>query len=134
MPYEEMIEEIAACDDVNEQTLDAAADAMSFIQALWTNFVEKGYVEDGEPDLNKIEGIIDGVEGELVAAALFLSEKAFDKVPLMLMKISASLAAAQDENVPKQVIRGYQRLAERIEKTKVTVAVAQKVNEQAEIS
>ena len=70
------------------------------------------------PDLGELENLVDALTGELAAACIFLSEPSFSRVPDMLRAVSQNLEKSPDE-VPAVVIRGYSRLAKRIENTRL---------------
>jgi hypothetical protein len=101
----------------SKEALDLAADAMAFVQSLHQTFSENGMTSNAEPDLNELENIIDAIYGELAAACIFLSEPSFARVPDMLRVVAQKLEGSKDE-VPPVVVKGYSRLAKRIENTR----------------
>jgi hypothetical protein len=103
---------------VSKEALDLAADAMAFVQSLHQTFADNGMTSSTEPDLNELENIIDAIYGELAAACIFLSEPSFARVPDMLRVVSKKLEGSKDE-VPPVVVKGYERLAKRIENTRL---------------
>jgi hypothetical protein len=72
-----------------------------------------------EPDVSSLEDVIDGVIGELAAASIFLSEDSFKRVPNMLRVVSSSFTQNAGEEVPTVITKGFSRLADRIEATRV---------------
>jgi hypothetical protein len=63
--------------------------------------------------------LIDALHGELAAACIFLSEPSFARVPDMLRVVAKQLDKSQD--VPVVVSKGYERLAKRIEATRLNM-------------
>jgi hypothetical protein len=125
--YRERLDNIAAGikdDDTEEErqvkkldaeALEAAGDALAFIEALWAAM---GQPEEEDPDLNKMEALYDAYQGELAAASMFLSENTFARVPDMLRAISTQLEKTNDGSVPTVMVKGYRRFANRIEHTR----------------
>lgn len=128
MTYEELMDDLES-GDPSDETLEAAMDAMAFVQSLHNMFRDNGVGLEEEPDCSTLENLIDGVHGELAAACLFLSEKSFEQVPAMLRAISARFEkldeAFKDDqgqtgpSVPVVIRKGFSRLADRIEATRV---------------
>lgn len=105
--------------------LDKANDALAFSQSLWNLFKEQGFIalDDNEVDYALMENIIDGLNGELAAACLFLCEA--PEVPKLMRDISDKLEKqSPDKAVPMVVAKGYKRIAARIENTKIEVEKA----------
>lgn len=124
MTNEQAIEELAARGRDNEVPLssDAAemgADALAFVQALHSMFRDNGMTSKDQPDLNELENLIDALHGELAAACIFLSEPSFSRVPDMLRIVAKQLN--KSEEVPLVVVKGYERLAKRIEATRMNM-------------
>jgi hypothetical protein len=119
--YEDYIEEVEAegLDGLSEDCIVAAADALAFVQALHTMFKDNGVDLPIEPDVSSLEDVIDGVIGELAAASIFLSEDSFKRVPNMLRVVSSSFTQNAGEEVPTVITKGFSRLADRIEATRV---------------
>jgi hypothetical protein len=83
-------------------------------------FRENGYDLPEEPDMSSLEAILDMMMGELAAASIFLSEDSFLQVPHMLRTIAKAFEATADgEEVPTVIVNGYNRLADRIQATRV---------------
>lgn len=112
-----------------DEAVDAALDAMAFVKSLHDMFKENGVSLPDEPDCNALENIIDGVHGELSAACLFLSENSFKNVPAMLRMITKQFEEVDKTftdpegttgpSVPEVIRKGFTRLADRIEATRV---------------
>lgn len=121
--YDTYLEELSDTEtaDPSSDAIEAAADAMGFVLALHNMFRDNGYDLPEEPDVSDLENVFDGMMGELAAACLFLSEDSFSNVPSMLRAISRSFAALQvpGTEVPTVITKGYERLANRIEATRV---------------
>lgn len=125
--YRERLDNIAAgihSDDSDEErqdskldseALEAAADCLAFVEALWSAM---GQPEEEDPDLSKMESLYDAYQGELAAAAMFLSENTFARVPDMLRAVSTQLEKVNDGFVPIVMVKGYRRFAARIEHTR----------------
>jgi hypothetical protein len=122
--YETYLEELDAAGEagaVPEEALEAAVDALAFVQSLHTAFCESGYDLGEEPDTSKLESVMDIMAGELAAASLFLAEDSFENVPKMLRTIAKAFEATgkPGEEIPTVIINGYNSLAARIEATRV---------------
>lgn len=119
--YEDYIEEIEDVGDqvLGDECISASTDALSFVQALHTMFKDNGVNLSNDPDVTDLENVIDGVLGELAAACIFLSEPSFNNVPNMLRTISSSFLQKDGEEVPTVITKGFSRLADRIEATRV---------------
>lgn len=119
LQYEQYLEELENAEDVSEEALDTATDALAFVLALHTMFRDNGVDLTEEPSISQLENIIDGILGELAAASIFLSEDCYKSVPKMLRTISSSFAQKKGEEVPTVITKGFSRLADRIEATRV---------------
>jgi len=117
--YEKYMEELESPESASEDALEAASDSLAFVEALYSTFRDNGYDIPEEPDLGTLESLLDGMMGELAAASLFLSEESFKSVPEMLRKIGEAFAHMPGEQVPTVITKGYSRLANRIEATRV---------------
>ena len=123
MSYEDYIEELE--NFPSQEALEAAAEALAFVQNLNTLLRDNGAKLPETPDCDKIGNILDSVFGELSAASLFLSEDTFKQVPKMLRVIAKQFEEMDTEftdpngetgpSVPTSVVRGYSGLADRIE-------------------
>jgi hypothetical protein len=85
-------------------------------------FRENGYDMPEDPEVSLLENAVDGMVGELSAASFFLSEDSFANAPELLRGISSAFAITQSNSktvVPTVVVKGYARLANRIEATRV---------------
>lgn len=119
--YDTYIEEIDA-GVLSEEALEASADALGFVQALHNMFRENGYDMPEDPEVSLLENAVDGMVGELSAASFFLSEDSFANAPELLRGISRAFSITQSNPktvVPTVVVKGYDRLANRIEATRV---------------
>ena len=117
MKYDSAIEQLETGTPTQE-ALETAADALAFVQGLHQMFADNGMTTKDHPDLNELENLVDAIHGELAAACIFLSEPSFSRAPDMLRAIATKLQATPDE-VPAVVVKGYTRLAKRIENTRV---------------
>lgn len=100
------------------EAAELGADAIAFAQALHESFRQNHMTSSEDVDLNQLENLVDALFGELAAASLFLSESNFSRVPDMLRAVNKSLANS-DHSVPPEVVKGFARLATRIEKTRL---------------
>lgn len=116
--YETYIEELES-DSASEDALEAASDCLAFVASLYSVFRQNGYDVPEEPDLSVLEAMIDGMSGELAAASLFLSEDSFKDVPAMLRHISENFPQVDGQEVPQVITKGFSRLANRIDATRV---------------
>lgn len=99
--------------------LEQAADAVAFMGSLHEAFRDNGMTQTEEPDPDELENLIDALHGELGAAVLFLCHPAFSRVPDMLRALDTE--EMEKNEVPVAVIRGFARLAQRIENTRVNM-------------
>lgn len=124
MTYEEMMEQMEAVigkesSFVTDETAESAVDAMTFVKSLHQVFKDSGMTASEEPNLAEMENLFDSMLGELGAACLFLSAPSFERVPDMLRAIGSQLEKTDREDVPVVVKKGFERLAKRIENTRV---------------
>lgn len=112
--YRERLDKLEVCSQDGE-AIDKAGDALAFVEALWAAM---GQPTSEEPDLAKMEVLYDAYQGELAAAAMFLSENTFARVPDMFRAISTQLETVNDGSVPAVMVKGYRRFAARIEHTR----------------
>lgn len=104
------------------EAAEAALDAMAFVQSLHQVLKDNGMTDKEEPDLDELENLVDALHGELGAAVLFLCEPSFARVPDMLRIISKQLdKSGNKEEVPLVIVKGFDRLAKRIENTRVNM-------------
>lgn len=110
------------------EALEAAQDALAFSQSLWDLFADQALHNDGDdPNYDKMENIIDAINGELAAAVLFINSLNIDAE--RALKANADLLEEYRESdkdgasaVPMVVIEGNRRLATRVKNTKVILA------------
>jgi hypothetical protein len=119
LEYEKYMDEMESDRLPTEEAGDAGVDAMAFVLALHTMFRDNGVDLPEEPSVDYLEHVIDGMMGELSAASLFLSEESFAGVPKMLRTVSSQFTQNCGEEVPTVITKGFSRLADRIEATKV---------------
>lgn len=97
-----------------QDALDEAANALAFAQALHDMFRTNGVRDLSEdPDLDKLENLIDAHLGELAAATLFLGNLDRPDPVVSLRGIADNLAS--EGTVPTVVTKGFSRLADRVE-------------------
>ena len=111
--------------DDQEDAVEHAQDAITFCQSLWSLFGDQALHDDGpDPDFDKMEHLVDALNGEIAAAVLFLcnnadaSSQALNITADSLEKVRSETVNEAD-NVPQIVIEGNRRLARRIKNTKV---------------
>ena len=129
MSYEDTIDAIEAGSKLDDAQREQAAEAMAFVQSIHNLFKDNGVDLPDDPDVGTLENLFDGVLGELGAACIFLSEDSFKNVPQMLRAISRSFDKLDEHfrdthgvegpSVPTVVRKGYSRLADRIDATRV---------------
>lgn len=140
MKYEQQMEELANEPAPGEWALNAGEEAMGFVLTLHNMFKENGYDLPAEPDVELLANLIDAVHAELAAACLFLSSDSFSGAPTLLRGIAKSIETADldftspdgetGKSVPVVVRKGFERLAKRIEATKVQKTQMQGLLEQ----
>lgn len=123
--YEEYIGELESTIVPSDDALEAATEALAFVENLNALLRENGAELPEEPNVDKIGTVLDGVFGELAAASIFLSEKAFSRVPEMLRVIAKQFESEDVDftdpdghtgpSVPSVVVSGFTQLADRIE-------------------
>jgi hypothetical protein len=106
--------------NTEQEARDKALDALAFVESLHQLFKDTGMTTSEEPDVNELENLIDALYGELGAAVLFLCEPSFSRVPDMLRSIGKSMEKMEDSNnvVPPTIVKGFSRIAKRIENTR----------------
>lgn len=116
--YEDHIETLEGVSGIPSETLDAAADAISFVACLHNLYVDSGVLnDDATVDVSVLETLVDAYHGELAAAAILLSEDSFKAIPELLRTTATSMVDS-DDVVPVTVRKGFSRLATRIEQTR----------------
>ena len=122
--YEEHIDRLEASTDLPTETVEAAQEAMSFVAALHNLYVSEGVLNEDAPiDCSVLENLTDAYHGELAAAAIFLSEDGFKAVPEFLRKTAKTMDDPSNV-VPLIIKRGFERLANRIERARQLKAQA----------
>lgn len=101
----------------SEETKERAADALAFVESLQNMFVDSG-MTDNVASIDELENLIDALHGELAAAVLFLCEPSFARVPDMLRVVTEKLEKMNDGSIPTVVVKGFARMATRIENTR----------------
>ena len=129
--YEDYIAEFQGNSVPSEDSLEAGADAMAFVSALYRLVLDPDDLHE-RPDLQLLENYIDAIHGELTAAAMFLSENGMEHIPKVLRAIGEATAVNDESNpdgpvVPVVVRKGFTRLAKRIEGMKVQKSAMQKI-------
>lgn len=119
MTYEDAAAAIEEKTDPSLEAREKALDAISFVESLHQMFKDNGMTTKEEPDVDELENLIDALHGELGAAVLFLCENVFARVPDMLRVIAKQ--TAKDESVPPVISKGFERVAKRIENTRVNM-------------
>jgi hypothetical protein len=115
--FEEAAEELGK-QGADESSVEKALDAIAFVQALHAMFKDNGMTSTEEPDIDELENLVDALHGELGAAVLFFCEPSFARVPDMLRGISKAMPP---DAAPPVVTKGFDRLAKRIENTRVNM-------------
>jgi hypothetical protein len=108
--------------------LEASKDALTFVQSLHNAFMMQGVEVPDEPDIHRLENLVDAYFCELAAATMLLSNT--DESVERLRKIAGELndQVNKGANVDNQAIQGFVKLADRIEATQ---AVMRRVMEAA---
>lgn len=129
--YEDLMTEVEEShSELSDEAKEAATDAMAFVASLHSLYAES-HAGFGEfPDCSKLENLIDCIHGELNAVCMVLAEPAFDRVPDILREITASLETVEIEfnedlqasTLAPSVVKGYSRLADRINMTKESIS------------
>lgn len=147
--YEDMIDELerghssetlsesSLGPEIHADTMETAAEAMSFVLSLHRMFIDQGARLEDTPDVNILESLIDAYNGELAAACMFFTDPRMANVPDILRGTAATLQEAQEDgedSVPTVIIKGYERLANRIENTRVQLMDMSRVLEENEQS
>lgn len=119
MTHEQIGTEIDEVDNPSREAREKALDALDFIESLHLLFKETGMTSKEEPDVNELENLVDALYGELGAAVLFLCDPSFSRVPDMLRALSQKLEKLEEAKVvPPTVVKGFARVAKRIENTR----------------
>ncbi len=119
LTHEKATLEIDEAEQPSREAREKALDALAFVESLHQAFKDTGMTTSTEPDLNELENLIDALHGELGAAVLFLCEPSFARVPDMLRAIGKAMTGMEEASVvPTPVVKGFARLAKRIENTR----------------
>lgn len=122
MDYNYVCEALDSDPEPSQEVREAALDAIAFVQSLHEMLRDNGMTDKDQPDLDELENLVDAIHGELGAAVLFLCEPSFARVPDMLRVVSKQLDKAGDAaSVPPVIVKGFDRLAKRIENTRVNM-------------
>lgn len=120
LTHEQATLEIDEAEQPSREAREKALDALAFVESLHQLFKDNGMTEQDEPDLNELENLIDALHGELGAAVLFFCEPSFARVPDMLRAVGKSMETLEEAKVvPSPIVKGFVRLAKRIENTRV---------------
>jgi len=104
-------------DPVIQEALEKALDAMGTVGSLWNLFRSNGGMDiPEEPDGNLLENTVDAYFCELLAATQFLAQKEFGDMPKLIRNTGVKIDEKFSGAMPRPVIKGYGRLAARIEK------------------
>lgn len=103
---------------LSPEARERALDALAFAESLHKLFKDNGMTLTENVEFNELENLVDALFGELGAAVLFLCEPSFARVPDMLRGVSSQLAKAGEQTVPLTIIKGFARVAKRIENTR----------------
>lgn len=119
MTYEEAAAAIEEKTDPSLEAREKALDAIAFVESLHQMFKDNGMTTKEEADVDELENLIDALHGELGAAVLFLCEDVFARVPDMMRVVAKQ--TGKDPDVPAVVSKGFERVAKRIENTRVNM-------------
>ena len=97
---------------------EKASEALAFTEALHQLFKDMGMTTKDEPDVNELENLVDALYGELGASVLFMCDPVYARVPDMLRVVGKQLEK-MGADVPPTIVKGFTRLAKRIENTRV---------------
>lgn len=125
--YDKHIDALEAADtaafteDQND-ALDEAMDCMATVSSINTAMRSNGFDLPEEPDLNKFENCVDSLTCELLVSIMFLCQ--FAGVEDRLRKVAGELNDLAKEDATKmdpQIINGYLKLADRVERSRQVV-------------
>lgn len=117
MNFEEAAQQIEDKNNPSQEAREKALDAISFVESLHQMFKDNGMTTKEDADVDELENLVDALHGELAASVLFLCEPVFARVPDMMRVVAKK--TAEDGEVPVVVSKGFERLAKRIENTRV---------------
>lgn len=103
---------------LSPEAREKVLDSLAFAESLHKLFKDNGMTVTESAEFNELENLVDALFGELGAAVLFLCEPSFARVPDMLRAVSSQLAKAGEQTVPLTIIKGFARVAKRIENTR----------------
>ncbi|NJL53686.1 hypothetical protein HC928_00065 [bacterium] len=123
MTFEEVIDELeklSATTNKSATALELAGDAIAFAQSIHAAFVDNGMTSSTEVNFSELENLFDALNGELAAAALFLSNPILaGRIPDMLRQAANNIAESDTNKVvPLVVQKGFARLAARMDALK----------------
>lgn len=117
MNYEEAAASIEESENPSQEAREKALDAIAFVESLHQMFKDNGMTVKEDADVDELENLIDALHGELAASVIFLCEPVFARVPDMMRVVAKKTAESGD--VPVVVSKGFERVAKRIENTRV---------------
>ena len=120
LTHEQATLEIDEAEQPSRDAREKALDALAFVESLHQLFKDNGMTTTEEPDVNELENLVDALNGELGAAVLCLCESSVSRVPDMLRAVSKQMEKLEDaEVVPPTIVKGFSRVAKRIENTRL---------------
>lgn len=99
--------------DLPKETIEAACDALGFVQSFHGLLADWGLVNSQEIDVVELEKAFDNFVAELSAAGIFLASFS-DSVD----KLKTTAVRCKEDGSPGLIVNGYLKLADRVEKTK----------------
>jgi hypothetical protein len=99
--------------DLPLETIEAASDALGFVQSFHGLLSDWGLVKSKEVDVTELEQAFDGFIAEISAASIFLATFTGS-----VEKLRKSADQCEADGVSPLMVNGYRKLADRVEKTR----------------
>lgn len=99
--------------DLPVETVEAACDALGFVQSFHDLLSDWGLVNSEEIDVAELETAFDNFIGEISAAGIFLASF---KGSVEKLKLTAD--KCEEDGSPALIVNGYRKLADRVQKTR----------------
>jgi hypothetical protein len=98
--------------ELPRDTVEAAADALGFVDSFHSVLADWGLVNSNEIDVVELEKAFNGFIAEISAAGIFLAS--FKEAAV---KLNQAAAKSEENGAPELIVHGYRKLSERVLKT-----------------
>lgn len=99
--------------ELPQETIEAACDALGFVQAFHDVLADWGLVNSKEIDVVELEKAFNSFIGEISAAGIFLAS-----FKGATEKLKSTADQCEKDGSPELIVNGYRKLADRVHKTR----------------